>query len=689
MITQKCQLQRPLNKLPVTLGTIVKIDNAGNSSSPSDSGEEIRLTSDIKKDLKAYSRLPSQFDPNLGLVPYLPPLEASYEARMNQEWNVAPYFLEILSQSSCCDLNGCILLLGGLNPFKPDDFVLSSSIFEFHESSQTWRYYGSMLEPRCYHAACFVDSFLYVTGGYSALRRRDGEMLAIPSTDRLDIRTTLWKRCSDMKIARASHAIVALEKRLYVFGGRNSFGSIIASVEMYDTETDLWIEITLLPRPSMGLSATCVSNQVWILGGIAEDEEKSFISDVFTFTPSNKSWLVQTPLPGPHAFTSCISSGRTIWVVGGSHSSEEALVSCPCIWSLKLRSGQAKWKMVASLSAPAHSSCTVLCGKELYVFGGIRSEERKVTDTVEIFNTETGILRKGVSLPAAITGSSAIFLDKTASNIKAKKIVKSPISRNGEFAPKLDLHQTKLIQNQISSSAEPAHEQHKEKFHSKLKHVCETKTRFSENILSSMMQKENTTNQRHDDFKEESSVPYSDVHESDVSKSSQDKSSEVHATYSSEQPEPSWTTKARIHLNDCSFDSENKGADTKPYLRRRAMNRSSSTDKSSDDYTQMRAELYRRHFQVKQTCTKDREHLKNLSDFRRNLHVTTLKVPIDGNEERRKYRLNNLQPMRTEMILESRKWNTKEICFPDSNSGSIREGHHFKLYSPPPKWKMR
>lgn len=43
---------------------------------------------------------------------------------MNQPWNIAPYFLETLTQSPCCELSDCILLFGGLDPTNPDDLVL-------------------------------------------------------------------------------------------------------------------------------------------------------------------------------------------------------------------------------------------------------------------------------------------------------------------------------------------------------------------------------------------------------------------------------------------------------------------------------------------------------------------------------------------------------------------------------------
>ncbi|GFS91559.1 hypothetical protein TNCV_1139811 [Trichonephila clavipes] len=56
---------------------------------------------------------------------------------------------------------------------------------------------------------------------------------------------------------------------------------------------------------------------------------------------------------------------------------------------------------------------------ELYVFGGMRSNEFKATDDVEVFNADTHTSRKGISLPAFITGTSALFLPKQSTVLSA------------------------------------------------------------------------------------------------------------------------------------------------------------------------------------------------------------------------------------------------------------------------------
>lgn len=71
-----------------------------------------------------------------------------------------------------------------------------------------------------------------------------------------------------------------------------SLYSILASVEMYDPHQDLWFEIASLPRPTMGLSATCIMDSVWLIGGItnntSENPAECLSSSVFSFVPSVK-----------------------------------------------------------------------------------------------------------------------------------------------------------------------------------------------------------------------------------------------------------------------------------------------------------------------------------------------------------------------------------------------------------------
>ena len=65
---------------------------------------------------------------------------------------------------------------------------------------------------------------VYFLGGYSLLKRKHGEMIAISSTDRLNLIDRQWKSCTNMIVPRAAHALVSHKGYLYAFGGRDSQG---------------------------------------------------------------------------------------------------------------------------------------------------------------------------------------------------------------------------------------------------------------------------------------------------------------------------------------------------------------------------------------------------------------------------------------------------------------------------------
>ncbi|KAG8199236.1 hypothetical protein JTE90_003663 [Oedothorax gibbosus] len=413
--------QKQKNMTPITLGTIVELiegpispTKTSSKALPDEYIDESFQEDDLL--LPHFSNLPRYFDPNVGITGYLPSLKVKYRADMSQSWNIAPYFLNEFKVSSFCYEDDCILLFGGLNPSQPDDFVLGCSIFEYHIKSKEWRYYGCMMEPRCYHATARMQSYVYVTGGYSHVQRHGGEMSAVSHTDRLDLRTTLWERCARMNAPRAAHAMVASGRNLFVFGGRDSSGNVLASVEAYYPGVDVWTVISHLPEPSMGLSAALVGGDIWIGGGInANKSGDPILSGINCFSPTSASWTPVEPLPVGRAFSTFVSSDDIVWVVGGSHlrkdSSKDTLSSCSHVWQMYLRSKQRKWELAGKLLFPAHACSAELYGDNLLIFGGIESE-KGVLNSVQSFSITTKKCEKVLDLPAAITGLSTVFIPK-------------------------------------------------------------------------------------------------------------------------------------------------------------------------------------------------------------------------------------------------------------------------------------
>eukprot|EP00547_Thalassionema_nitzschioides_P009102 CAMPEP_0194226960 /NCGR_PEP_ID=MMETSP0156-20130528/42613_1 /TAXON_ID=33649 /ORGANISM="Thalassionema nitzschioides, Strain L26-B" /LENGTH=322 /DNA_ID=CAMNT_0038959427 /DNA_START=1293 /DNA_END=2261 /DNA_ORIENTATION=- len=82
-----------------------------------------------------------------------------------------------------------------------------------------------------------------------------------------------------MNIARSSHGLVILNKKVYVLGGRNHNGYLIKSVEMFDLKNPQngWTFVSRMKAARMPLAVAAVphSNSLYVFGCSSEKENRS------------------------------------------------------------------------------------------------------------------------------------------------------------------------------------------------------------------------------------------------------------------------------------------------------------------------------------------------------------------------------------------------------------------------------
>ena len=73
-----------------------------------------------------------------------------------------------------------------------------------------------------------------------------------------------------MKQARCNHASVSIGESIFVLGGWNG-GSRFKNVEMYDTRSNKWMEITPMNTVRSALAAAICGNSIFAIGGKESD----------------------------------------------------------------------------------------------------------------------------------------------------------------------------------------------------------------------------------------------------------------------------------------------------------------------------------------------------------------------------------------------------------------------------------
>ncbi|KAJ1302955.1 hypothetical protein OPQ81_003248 [Rhizoctonia solani] len=195
--------------------------------------------------------------------------------------------------------DGLLIVWGGATSTRngsyraPDD----SSIYSLDLTTNYWTKLDVQPSPRARFlcAACMSGSRLIVFGGSGA------NFMVLDDLWSLDFYswtqgTPKWERIeaapgSPSPLARAGHAMVAYDERLYVFGGFTANDVYLNDIWCFDLETRTWAEVQctgVLPSPRECHSLSLVGDAVYLFGGM--EKFGVILGDMWSFKISEKRW---------------------------------------------------------------------------------------------------------------------------------------------------------------------------------------------------------------------------------------------------------------------------------------------------------------------------------------------------------------------------------------------------------------
>lgn len=115
----------------------------------------------------------------------------------------------------------------------------------------------------------------------------------------LPIEEGAWTVKASMYTARAYPAVVTVDDKIYVIGGKINKDQATGAVEMYDPETDTWNVKASMPTARCALGAAEVDGKIYCIGGSVQIPTAS--ADKFNvveiYDPETDSWETGTPMP--------------------------------------------------------------------------------------------------------------------------------------------------------------------------------------------------------------------------------------------------------------------------------------------------------------------------------------------------------------------------------------------------------
>lgn len=222
---------------------------------------------------------------------------------------------------------------------------------------------------------------LYRIGGTQARNKPGdpGDLHSLKSCDCFDPKTGEWTKFAELPAGRSSHDAVVLGDRIYVVGGwemtghdgKHTWHDTALSIDL-NSESPKWEPIKQ-PFQRRALTAVAYENQVYVIGGLAEDGVTKFVN---VYDPSTKKWTEAPALPGNRingfSAAACVLDGK--------------LMINPADGSL-YQLEEDEWKFLAELEHKRFVHRMVPAGNRLIVLGGA-SREGTVGETEIVIPSE-------------------------------------------------------------------------------------------------------------------------------------------------------------------------------------------------------------------------------------------------------------------------------------------------------------
>jgi N-acetylneuraminic acid mutarotase len=222
---------------------------------------------------------------------------------------------------------GLLYGIGGFSGGFPN-WRAQASVTVYDPATDRWRDGVPLPAPRAEGVAAAVAGKIYVIGG----RHRAGpaashfnDHVDTTRAEVFDPQAGRWSAIADAPTARNSAASAVIADRIYVVGGRQALrqpdGSLrqvnVPLLEVYEPKRDRWETRAPMPEAQGGLAAVAVDGKLYVFGGEQWVPEPRVFATNWVYDPAADRWDRLPPLPTPRHGLGAAAVGRRIHVIGG------------------------------------------------------------------------------------------------------------------------------------------------------------------------------------------------------------------------------------------------------------------------------------------------------------------------------------------------------------------------------------
>jgi len=125
-----------------------------------------------------------------------------------------------------------------------------------------------------------------------------------------------WSSGAPIPTAVAYSTAAAVSGRIYVVGGVNAAGTIVANTQIYNPATNTWSTGGSLPTATANASSAVVNNVLYVFGGFSAGPVAS--SAVWEYNVTSKTWTAKAAMPTARWGAIAVVEKGLVYVAGGS-----------------------------------------------------------------------------------------------------------------------------------------------------------------------------------------------------------------------------------------------------------------------------------------------------------------------------------------------------------------------------------
>ena len=218
------------------------------------------------------------------------------------------------------------------------------------------------------------------------------------------LRTGQWLTLAQLPAPRQETAVIALDGEIWVLGGFVASGQIVATIEVYDPETDSWRAGPDLPLAMHHANVAVVDGRLFIAGFLTG----GFVPDgrVFELDATAGRWIERASMPAETrrgASAVAVLDGG-LYVFGGLRGGAVADASV-------YDPATDRWRTLADVPRPADHLVAGAIDGLIYLAGGRSGGIAAHTAALDAFDPRSGEWSAHMAMPTSRGGTAGAVLD--------------------------------------------------------------------------------------------------------------------------------------------------------------------------------------------------------------------------------------------------------------------------------------